>query len=257
MIRVSIALPSLLLGLPIEGVENPYLAAPIGRVRISAEISECDSPSIVVSGADAVLGDLVSRFWAKLVDGLNMRLCAKASLEPSAESPPPHSLYAATTAALVYSVGRHHGEVLDEFEIVELSRLSDPWELPWWQHALDAARMSAATGSVVVYRNDEESAELRKEELEVKFLRRSEVAPSKDFLSQSSMDALVHMVGQTVVDASEAIRERGGAAEEVLRRARVQNAASHIIYGVPTPEEGCVWVPGTPLSLELVCLRGR
>ena len=254
MSRITITLPSLLLGLPMEGVENPYLAAPIGKVRVSTEIGECSSPSISLHGADAALEDLLGRFWAKLVDGLNMKLCAKAYLEHSVESPPLHSLYAAATAALVYSVGRSHGEVLDEFEIVELSRLSDPWELPWWQHALDAARMSAATGSVVVYRNDEESAELGRGELRLRLVRRSEVAPAREPLSQSSMDALVHMIGQTVVDASEAIREGAGVAEEVLRRARVQNAASHIIYGVPTPEEGCVWVPGTPLSLELVCL---
>ena len=253
MNRITIALPSVLLGLPMEGVENPYLAAPIGRAKASLEASECPSPSASLSGVDEALGSLVSRFWAKLADGLNMRLCAKVSLEHSAGLPPAHSLYAAATAALVYLLGRQNGEMLNEFDIVELSRLSEPWELPWWQHALDAARMSAATGSVVVYRNDEESAELGKGDVAVRLVRRAEVSPSLDFMSQSSVDALVHMVGQTVVDASESIREGGDASKETLRRARVQNAASHIVYGVPTPEEGCLWTPGTPLTLELVC----
>lgn len=255
-IRVSARVPVVLLGIPIEGVENPYLVAPGGQLRITMTYYECGSPALQVSGVPQEVSRRAAEFWRKLTDGLGVSACSTASVE-GAEGLPVGGTYAALTASLLHLVARAHSDVLSEDEIVEMGRMSDPWEdAPWWQGAVDAMRYCAATGKSVAYRNDEEAVELSGSGVSagVESVLAAGKGLSRAELGESLFDAVVNMMGQAVLEASDAIRSGSDPMAEALRRLRVQNAVAYLIYGV-RPPEGCLVVPGLPGFLEVVCPR--
>ncbi|AMD30784.1 hypothetical protein [Acidilobus sp. 7A] len=259
--RLSLRLPVILIGLPMEGVENPYLVAPGDKVRVEAEYSECDSRGLRAEGLQQDVAERLGEFWRKLMDGLGMGGCANLRVDGMPPRWPASGVYAAMSSALLYLTARSHADTLDELEIVEMGRMSDPWGEGslWWQGALDAMRYSAATGKAVAYRNDEESVELSDEGVRAELMSVSAVGggAGRQELGESLFDAVVHMVGQAVLDASDAIRSGSHVRPEALRRARVQNATAYLVYGVAPPQEGsCVWSPGLPGQLQLVCITG-
>ncbi len=247
-------MPVVLLGLPLEAVENPYLVVPSGKVMVSAYVKE-GCKGIKLRGYDD--GGLTARFWDNLVKGLGLPLCAELEILEVPQQAPGTSIYAAITSALTYVVARSHGEILDELEIVEIARMSDPWTEPWWQGAIDALRYSSATGRVVAYRNDEESGELAEGQLNIRSTGRQTEAKAnvRDFLGPEVFDVLIHLVGHAVLAAGDDIREKGIVKEKLERWTRVQRAAAYLAYGLEVPGEGCWWTPGIPRRFELVCAQ--
>ncbi|ESQ24075.1 MAG: hypothetical protein OSP8Acid_14260 [uncultured Acidilobus sp. OSP8] len=255
--RLSVTVPQVLLGLPMKGSQNPYLVSPAGAAGFEASYEEGCS-GLRVDNVRAEVAGKLSNFWSRLASGLGLSGCASLSLT-SGRSWSPSSLYAASTVALLHVVARSHADVLNEYEIVEMGRMADPWEgPPWWQAVIDALRFSSATGKVVAYRSEEEAVELVKASVSVTPEASEAVGEGvgAEELGESVYNALVHIIGELVLEASEEVRGEGDLAKAALKRLRVQNAVAHAIYGVRTPEAGCVWVPGLPGVLELVCPGG-
>lgn len=251
--RLSVTLPQIVLGLPIRNVENPYLVSPVGRVRV--EVSYSDGCSgLNASNVPSDVAGRLSSFWSKLSSGLELNGCATISLLDEVHGG--SSLYSALTVALLHAVARAHSDVMDEYEIVEFGRMSDPWEAPWWQGAIDAMRFCSATGKVVAYRNDEEAVELSQGEVKASLHAIEAVGDGAGLeqLGESVANAIVHAIGQAVLEASESIRQGSTPRDEVVRWARLQNGIAHVVYGVSIPPGSCVWAPGLPGMLEAVCI---
>ncbi len=251
--RLSVALPQVILGLPLKNAENPYLVSPSGRVRVEVSYSEGCS-GLNASNVPHDIAGRLAGFWSKLSAGLGLKGCATISLLD--EVGEGSSLYSALTVALLHAVARAHSDVMDEYEIVEFGRMSDPWEAPWWQGAVDAMRFCSATGKVVAYRNDEEAIELSQSEVRAVVQAVEAVGEGLDVgqLGDSVVNAIVHVIGQAVLEASDKVRQGSSPQGEVLRWARVQNGVAHIVYGVAAPSGSCIWAPGLPGLLEAVCI---
>lgn len=253
--RLSVTIPQVLLGLPARNVENPYLASPSGRARLEISYRE-GCAGLTVSGVAPEVVSKLTGFWSRLASGMGLSGCTSLAVT-GGEAAAASSLYAALTVAILHAVARSHSDVLDEYEIVEMGRMSDPWEAPWWQGAIDAMRYCSATGKTVAYRNDEEAVELSEASVTVSRDAAEAVGEGEgaERLGEGVYNAVVHAIGQAVLEASEEIRGGASPSEAGLRMSRVQNGVAHIIYGVRTPGQSCVWVPGLPGILELVCLR--
>ncbi|MGC9210018.1 MAG: hypothetical protein ACP5FT_01965 [Acidilobus sp.] len=257
-LRLSVTLPQIVLGLPAKNVENPYLAAPSGSARVEVNYKE-GCQGFTAAGVPQEVAVRLHDFWSKLAAGLELNGCLSLSLLSTEGRPPPSSLYASLTVAVLHAVARSHSDVLDEYEIVEMGRMSDPWEGPnWWQGAIDAMRFCSATGNSVAYRNDEEAIELAKLRVSTSH-EASEVVgegASAEELGESVYDAFIHAIGQAVLEASDEVRSGSSPSQAALKRSRVQNSVAYLLYGVRPPEGHCVWVPGLPGVLELVCING-
>ncbi|MGC9071404.1 MAG: hypothetical protein ACP5HK_01715 [Acidilobus sp.] len=256
--KLTVTVPQVILGLPLKNVENPYLVTPSGSVKVEVNYGE-GCQGLTASGVSSDMAARLQGFWSRLSSGLGLNGCLSISLLPSEGRPVPSSLYVSLTVGALHAVARSHSDVLDEYEIVEMGRMSDPWEgSPWWQGAVDAMRFCSATGKVVAYRNDEEAIELAQSSISASHEASEAVGEGAgaEELGESVYDAVIHISGQAVLDASDSVRSGVHPAQAALRRSRVQNSVAYLIYGVRPPEQHCLWAPGLPGVLELVCLRG-
>lgn len=260
--KVSLRLPLIVMGIPIEEVENPYLVVPGEQVKFELKYQEnCERADLSVEGLPQEVVGKAREFWAKLMSGLNMNDCSYVRSEGLPQRWPIASAYAALTTALLYLTARSHSDVLDELEIVEMGRMSDPWGegATWWQSSIDAMRYAAASGKAAAYRSEDEVVDLQLSQasLNVEFRASSVVGKgaTRQELGESLFDAAVHMIGQAVVDLSDSLMSGSSLKSELAKRLRVQNATAYLFYGVQTPQGECEWVPGLPGELELVCLN--
>ena len=254
MARVR-AWPSLaILGLPLEKSENPFLAVPVhGPIEVVVEASEgCEEPRLE---AQPKIREVVGGWGERLLRELDLNACVKIS----AEAPPwlpPSSLYTALTAALLKGVASEYGEELEDYEIIENARLLDPWEEPHWQGAVDAMRLSSLRGAAVVYRNDEEYADITMIMLEARLENEIKVGAQKKGVSDLGTDlygAIIHTVGVMVLEATMRLRE--DRPESLAPLLGLQSSLAGYFWSIPGPTPP-YFAPGVPGVFHAFTVKG-
>ncbi len=250
--RLSLKVPAVVLGVPLPGSENPYLVSPVGSVRISVDVWECNSPEIKADPAS--IRGLLEGFWGRLTRGMELGVCSRVKLE-EAERTPQSGLYASITVGLVHALARSYGEILEDHEIIEMTRYADG-DRGDWGYVLDALRYSTLKGKTVVYRNDEEYTSLSDEELPL--TPRGHVILGKPRVTIESVGsdvygALIHAMGVTVLEASLRIRDGEGLGRVMESLYPIHEGMLYTIWGVRAGEDSCIYSPGLPRRLEVIC----
>jgi len=249
--------PIMLLGVPLEESENPFLAIPGYRGQARVEVWECESPRLE-AGESRVRG-LLEAFLARFSQQAGEPLCARVSYEISGPVSPA-SEYAFATTLMVYAAAKAFGEVLDSWEVVEAARYADPLEYPsGWAYTMDALRYAAATGKVVVYRNDEEFAAMS-DPVDHDLAYRETVKAGPQVLNRGALgpdpyNALVHLVGVSVLEAAVRLREGEGVASLQGLRSLLTSIAS-AAWALDPPRPPCSLAPGLPGEFDVYCGGG-
>ncbi len=243
----------IVLGVPLAESENPFLATPLTPLEAEIRVGECEGQEVRVSPRGGVY-DLVSSFARALLEGLGGGLCIEAEYRLEGEAPP-SGVYAAATTLMVHALARYHGDTLAPYEILEVARLADPLEKPsGWQYVLDALRYSVVTGRTVVYRNEEEYGEISGPLKGIAYSETLQAGPqrlSRDHIGPDPYNALVHLVGVSVLEAAVRLREGGGAGS-LKGISRLLTAISSTLWGLRVPGD-CGLSPGLPGQFEVVC----
>ena len=243
----------IVLGAPLAESENPFLATPLTPIEAEIGIRECTTPLTSISPAGTVTG-LLESYTKSLVEGLGGGLCVDVEYRVAARAPP-SGVYAAVSTLIVHALARYHGDTLAPWEILEVARLADPMEKPsGWHYVLDALRYSVITGKTIVYRNEEEYGEIAAplEGIEYK----ETLGPARQRLTRQDLgpdpyNALVHLVGVSVLEG--AVRVREGQGPGSLRGiAKLLTAISSTLWGLTVPGD-CSLSPGLPGQFEVVC----
>ncbi len=250
-------LPILLLGVPLEESENPFLTipGPVGEAEV--EVFECDKPKASLEGpGSGSISSLLNGFVERFSLQAGEKICAKISYRiPQGQSP--SSIYAFITTLLTYRIAKYFGETLDNWEIVEAARYADPFEAPsGWGYVLDSMRYSTTTGKVVVYRNDEEFATLTEPlthnlryagnvEVSEQRIKREDVGPDP-------YNALVHLVGVSVLEAAVRLRDERSLDKIRAIRGLLTSIISYA-WDIAPPGEGCGLSPGLPGVFDIYC----
>jgi len=259
-LRFKSVVPAILLGIPIPESGNPFLVAPVAEAIVDVEFQRCPSPRISCEGVGGIEG-LIQSFWLKLSKGLGLSLCSTLKLlEVDVPSKPPRGgLYASLTATLLYALHRFHGDTVGVLDIVETSSLVDLADVDRsWGIAVEALRYSAVAGKPVAYRGPLEVYEfegrrgVRVEVLDYAGNLRSLV--SRDSLGSSVYGALVHLMGEAVLEASMRIRDGSEVGEAVETLKPIHDAVALAVYGLKPRGERCLWSPGLPWSFDEVCI---
>ncbi|HID42024.1 MAG TPA: hypothetical protein EYP33_07745 [Pyrodictium sp.] len=247
ILKAEIGVPATLLGVPIPDSENPIIAAPVAKANVVVEIIEG------VRCSDTK--DAVEEFTYNLARGLEMDACPRARVKADPGTPI-GGLYAAVTAAIAYQVARWFGEAPDVLELVELARLAEPLAVDkQWAPVIDALRLSALQGAPVVYRNEEEYSTLpSREQLSLKSVElvKPKARVSRDSLGPDPYNALIHLMGVTVLEAALQSRESESLGPTLIRLKPIHDAVALAVWGL-TPRSDCIWSPGVPGEFELLC----
>jgi len=259
-VRLRGKIPAIILGLPLDKSENPFLAAPIGTLEAEIRVEECDDTKITVEGPESSVQPLLNSFYDSLTRVLK-GVCTRVDYKIEG-SYTLSGLYAALTTLILHAIARYHGETLDEWELVELARNADPLDKPsGWDYVLDALRYSVTTGKIVVFRNDEEFAGLREAEplmVEV----HGETGPVSQKLSREDVgpdpyNATIHLVGVTVLEGAVRVQEGEPIPEALYPLVRLLAGIASTYWSLPMPEEHCIYSPGLPGRFEKLCFQPR
>ena len=258
--RFKVVVPVIALGSPIPGSENPFLASPIASATVEVEFAECANPSLNARGVGALRGALED-FWSKLTGGMGLRLCSTltlSSLEGVGKAPL-GGLYASLTSLTLYALHRFHGDVASVLDVVETASLVDLVEADTsWRNALEALRYSALTGKLVAYRGPLEVYEFEGAR-GVRVVVGDHVSNvksivSRDALSPSVYGALVHLMGEAVLEASLRVKE-GFNLESVMKVFKpIHDGVTLAVYNLKPRSSMCLWSSGTPWSFDEICL---
>ena len=255
-LRLSLKVPAVLLGVPVPQSENPYIAVPISSMIVKVELEPSKDPSLELLGEPPrapLIRGILEEFWVRLCKGMEMSYVARISIEDVMGSPGPSGIYAALTVALLHSLAKEHGEVLDEYEIAEMGRLSDPFnEGPPWSGVVDALRFSVCYGTTVAYRNEEEVAKFDTGGLELKYesflpARKSRI--TRESVGGEIYNALVKLSGLVALEGAIMIREGRDLGEVLKRLTPLQEAIALGVWGLD-PRKGRILAAGLPRNFE-------
>ncbi len=253
--RIKAPIPSLLLGTPIPGSENPYLAAPAWELEALIDLS---SECLVDGISDTFLSDAVREFSYRLFRGLELDdECIRLRLHSKL---PPYRLgvYASLTSVIVYGAARLYGEKLSTLEVLELARLAEVLEGDSSFHAaLEALRYATLEGSVAVYRNEEEHSKLPSKAVRVNVLRikDAQARVSKDSVGSDVYGAIIHLMGVTVLEAAIRLREGMELKDTILSLKPVHDAVTLAVWGLAPSKENCLWTLDLPGSFAEACIE--
>ncbi len=253
--KYRIFFPQIILGVPLEQSENPFLVVPVCQGIIAAKLESCNQKHVKISNNDDIVYPLINSFYDALED-LTENICLDLTLERSCTLGP-SSLYASISTIILYLIGKFHGETLEPLEIIELGRYADSFEKPsGWQYSIDAIRYSVLKGKPVVFRNDEEFAIIDKVKITEtgKFLevyRANQLLKRRD-IGGEIYNAIVKLVGVLVLEGVVKLREEG-LIPLISSLGRIQNGIVSMVWGLSLPGEGCIISPGLPGSFEKVC----
>lgn len=211
----NIPVPVILLGLPLEGSENPFLVLPSSCfVRISVSFHKdiieeylifdnyynYNTLSKIIMFVESMRKEL----------SLNEIPITRATIDCKSKTPSPAGVYAAVTAAIFYYTAKNYGETLSTYEILEYTSMVDPFEKPLeWSRALDALRYGALSGRAVVFRNEEEYGEIGNGTIETLYKGSLSVKQklTKDDLGSDVYGAFIHSIGVNTLEGAVRIRE--------------------------------------------------
>ncbi len=212
MPRAELHVPIIILGLPLEKSENPYLVSPLKkRLIIEYEIKNESRKEISIN-IDQRIDDLLYNYTNNILEALELTDTTVKIRSISNEKLPKGGLYAALSAFLLYKIADIHGESLETYEIIEYARLYDVFEPPsGWEYVIDALRYSAIQGGTIVYRNDEEYGDISQAKIEwfadVKTEKVKSQRYSMEDYGPDVYGAIIHLIGTIVLEAAMRIKE--------------------------------------------------
>ena len=212
MFRAELHVPIILLGLPLEKSENPYLVSPLKkRLIIEYEIKNESRKEISIN-IDPYVDDLLNNHINNILEALELTHTTVKIKKTSNEKLPKGGLYAAVSAFLLYKIADIHGESLETYEIIEYARLYDEFELPsGWEYVIDALRYSAIQGGTIVYRNDEEYGDISQSKIDMfTEIETEKVKKQRYNIEDYGPDvygAIIHLIGTIVLEAAMRIKE--------------------------------------------------
>lgn len=244
--KIEIAAPAIALGIPLPDSENPFIAVPTAKIIVEVKLAGGSCPRRE--------GDPLREFSYNLARGLEIDKCPTATVK-TPEGAPRGGVYAAASAAIVYATAKWFGEKLDSLEIVDLARLADPFAAErGWAPVLDSLRYSALEGAPAVYRNEEEYSTLPGNPWEAVF--KDSAAPkariARDSIGSDPYNALVHLMGVTVLEAAIRAKEAGDTLTAVATLKAIHEGVALTAWGLE-PRGTCIWSPGLPGEFELAC----
>ncbi len=258
----EIVIPAVILGLPLMLSENPYLAVPVAKAAIEVNIEESHAGKVSVKGVEAPIRDLIEGFTRRMVNSLQLDIGIHVNVGSHSTGIPYGGLYAALTLAILLETARFYGEEMREYEALEYSRLLDNIDDPSWQSVIDALRYSSLKASAVVYRNDEEYAEIeevREIPLEVAWRTHAEQKVGKNDLGPDLYGALIHTVGVMVLEGVVRVREGGGSLVSLTPLFNLQAGLVRYFWDIAIPQkhgETLIVSPGLPNRFEVLSPRG-
>jgi len=262
LVAYPLAVP--LIGVPVPGRSNPYLAAvaPEARVNVGVEVYAAESvSSLRLEGLrlgwrlELALKSFLDTLAARLEQPLEAVLEASV---PGYEYPPPVAVYAAATLALVEAVSVQAGYSLSKEEVLEAASSIDR-EAATWLDYIDAVREAMVRGVSLVYREGEGAVSLEAgARLGLVLVGEEDIGEDySQRLGDPVVSAVTRLGGVSVLDAVTKLREaREPPTDVLLEAARVDNALFYLLYGAQPPEEGCKWTPSLQ-RVYGVCLPGR
>ncbi len=256
LIKLSLKVPVVLIGIPIPESENPYIAVPMSSIIVNVKLDRSKDPSLELLGEPPrapLIRGLLDMFWKRLCKGMKMSYTAKMSIEESLGSPGPSGLYATLTVALLYALAKENGEILDTYEILEMGRFSDPFnEGPPWSGVIDALRFSVSYGTIVAYRNEEEIAKFNSNKIKLRyesFLPVRNPRITRKSIGGEIYNALVKVSGLEALEAAIMLREGKDIMEILDKFLPVQEAIALGVWGI-TPRKGRTIAAGLPKNFE-------
>lgn len=262
MPRVSVVAPAVLVGVPVPEARNPYIAVPVARVIYDIRLERCGKPSLTLDERLSAIKGPLGGFWSSVSEGFDAPYCPRVSVEGLIGDPGPSGLYSSLTASLLHALAREYGDVLEEDELLEYTRLADPFtydEYPGWEAVLDALRYSVATGGVVAFRDEVEHAKLPGEGARTSYSGAARTAGprlTRNNLGGELYSALIKLAGLQALEAAIAFREGSSVNDIVERFMPLQEGLALAIWGVRTPER-CVPAPSLPGYFEFHCIDGE
>jgi hypothetical protein len=247
----------IVLGIPVPGAENPFLAAPYPEeVRVRVSVDECSEAVVGVSGVGGLVASYLRQSATRLAEGLGGGLCIRVSVEAEGRKFSEAGLYAALSSAVAYALARWHGERPDTDDVMEIARLVDPEMPSEWSLALDALRYASLEGSLAVYRGEDERATLPGDPLDYEVARtvKSKQPIGRDEVGPDVSNALTHLAGVTVLTAAVLIRDGAPLSDVVKRLEPVEWGLAYAIWRLE-PNSGCIPHPGLPGTFEISCPR--
>jgi hypothetical protein len=242
-----------MLGSPIPGSSNPYIAGVVGRAAAYIAHERCGRVRVSVRGLPQRVGAAVKSYWARMLEDSGIGACTRVEVA-SHRGLPPSGLYSAVTAFLVRSMVSPDGG--DPMEVVEVARHADQ-PLSEWPGVIDALRLASLYDGLVVYRNEEEYFKVSSESprgLGYKYSRTArEPRLLRDRVGAEVYSALIHLMGVSVVEAARGVMEGLGVWESLSRFLPIHSGVTEAVWGVRTPEGECVASPGLPGRFEVLC----
>ncbi|ABM80397.1 hypothetical protein [Hyperthermus butylicus] len=236
-------------GVPIPGRSNPYivLVTPNTPIGVDVDVEESDKPLARVTGAslgwrfELAVKSFVDTVAARLEQPVSISL--RVVLPSSLQYPPPASVYAAVTLAIVASVAEAGGYSMDPYEVLEAANSIDE-EGGVGLDFIDAMRTAIVRGESIVYRRGEDSVPLSMgSRVELELVGEDDIGEDMSRqLDESVMAAVTRLGGMAVVAAVQKLRSSDFSHVFQLV-SRVDNALFHLLYGVQTPEGPCKWTP--------------
>jgi hypothetical protein len=259
-LRFRAPIPIVILGVPIPGSENPLLVSPIASITVDIDIWECRNPSANIVGLKDLESALVD-FWFKLTRGLGLKLCSTLSLYnvEGVMRPPLGGLYASLTSLTLYAVHRFHGDLAQALDIVETASLIDLVDVDVsWRLVLEALRYSTLRGKPLAYRGPLEAYVFENTE-PARVNVGAHVEGVKSVLSRDSLGynvygALIHLMGEAVLEASARIRDGLKFKDVITIFKPIHDGVTLTVYNLKPSSDNCLWSPGTPWAFDEVCL---
>ncbi len=250
----SLFVPFVLLGLPLEYSENPFLAVPSEcRVRVSVSVSE-EGNGIEANIFKKDINELVEEFIKNLISEFQLNIGIKLKIESDHEDRCTSSgIYSIATSTALYYTAKYFGEPMSVPEIIEYARMLDPFnQISGWTGVIDSLRYSALTGKAVVYRNDEEFGEIGELHFELRSFGGESVRQkwSRDDMGSDVYGAFIHTIGTLVLEGAVRIRENAGGSPNLEPLLYAHNSLARLFWDI-TP--GTTHIsPGLPGVFEIV-----
>ncbi len=208
--KANIYVPVIVLGLPLEDSENPYLTIPIDR-PCNIEYNINNTGSRIEIRVNTRINTHLEKYTRNIIENLelenlNIRVIGDCEIYPVG------GLYAAVSSFILYKIAQLHSEHLETYELIEYARLYDPIEpAKGWEYVIDSLRYSSAKAKSIVYRNEEEYGELADVFLKTPkhsyyTVVKRQVYTTEDY-GTDTYGAIIHTIGTLVLEAAMRVRE--------------------------------------------------
>lgn len=242
-LTLSAPLPAVLLGVPIEGAENPVIVGSVREISIEVEAKRCDEPR--AGSPSPMLNEVIS----SIMTGIGINACVKLHTESTYEE----AQIGPQFVASMYAIYRLHGDKPRAEDLVDLWRISREVP-PEWRVVEEALIYASASGGIHAYRGVEETYIIGRAPVpaELAGLAEAKAAARREELGEDVYGSMIRLMGITVLRAAEDIREAG--IERIAKYLPIHRGIAYIVWGL-APDMRCIWSPSMNMKFVRLCFR--